>query len=90
MPSASDLIDALGGTTQVARLLGLKPPSVHEWRAKHIPLQWLVLLAVPIEKATAWRRWDLRPDDWYRIWPELVGAVGAPSLPLEEEVQRAA
>jgi hypothetical protein len=21
---------------------------------------------------------DLRPDDWHRIWPELIGAEGAP------------
>ena len=25
------------------------------------------------------RRWDLRPDDWHRIWPELIGAEGAPA-----------
>lgn len=24
------------------------------------------------------RRWELRPDDWRRIWPELDGAPGAP------------
>ncbi len=36
-----------------------------------------------IEQATdgAVRRWDLRPDDWHRIWPELIGAEGAPPLP---------
>ena len=22
--------------------------------------------------------WDLRPADWHLIWPELVGAEGAP------------
>jgi DNA-binding transcriptional regulator YdaS (Cro superfamily) len=27
------------------------------------------------------RRWDLRPDDWHRIWPELIGADGAPPIP---------
>ena len=33
-----------------------------------------------IEQATAGavRRWDLRPDDWHLIWPELIGAKGAP------------
>jgi DNA-binding transcriptional regulator YdaS (Cro superfamily) len=25
------------------------------------------------------RRWDLRPDDWHRIWPELIGTEGAPA-----------
>jgi hypothetical protein len=26
------------------------------------------------------RRWHLRPDDWHRIWPELIGAEGAPEI----------
>lgn len=35
---------------------------------------------VAIEQATDSRvmRWDLRPDDWSRIWPELIGAEGCP------------
>lgn len=42
-------------------------------------------LAVSIEResAGAVRRWDLRPNDWDRHWPELIGAPGAPSLPAE-------
>ena len=31
------------------------------------------------------RRWDLRPDDWHRIWPELIGADGAPPVPAEQQ-----
>lgn len=27
-------------------------------------------------------RWDLRPDDWHRTWPELVGQDGAPKAPI--------
>jgi DNA-binding transcriptional regulator YdaS (Cro superfamily) len=27
------------------------------------------------------RRWDLRPNDWHRIWPELIGTAGAPEVP---------
>lgn len=36
-----------------------------------------------IEQATggAVRRWDLRPIDWHRIWPELIGTPGAPDVP---------
>lgn len=26
------------------------------------------------------REWHLRPDDWHRIWPELIGADGAPPV----------
>lgn len=28
----------------------------------------------------ALRRWDLRPKDWHLIWPELIGAPGAPEV----------
>lgn len=34
----SELIDALGGTTAVALLCGVKPPSVSDWRHSGIPL----------------------------------------------------
>jgi len=30
------------------------------------------------------RRWDLRPDDWHRIWPELINIPGAPAVPEAE------
>jgi DNA-binding transcriptional regulator YdaS (Cro superfamily) len=26
-------------------------------------------------------RWAMRPNDWHRIWPELIGADGAPDVP---------
>lgn len=43
-------------------------------------------LAVLIERESsqAVRRWDLRPDDWFRHWPELVKAKGAPAIPTGE------
>lgn len=37
-------------------------------------------VALERESAGAMRRWDLRPNDWHLIWPELVGAAGAPEL----------
>lgn len=42
-----------------------------------------VHLAVALDLATDGqvRRWDTRPDDWHLIWPELIGAEGAPAVP---------
>jgi DNA-binding transcriptional regulator YdaS (Cro superfamily) len=39
-------------------------------------------LAVSIERESegSVRRWDLRPSDWDKHWPELIGAKGAPKL----------
>lgn len=34
------------------------------------------------------RRWDMRPADWHRIWPELVGSEGAPLVSGEQTVTR--
>ena len=36
-PTPSEIIDALGGTTEVARLCDIKPPSVSDWRKNGIP-----------------------------------------------------
>lgn len=40
-----------------------------------------VVLAVNVERESGGvvRRWEARPDDWHLIWPELIGAEGAPS-----------
>lgn len=43
----SEIIDRLGGTTEVARICQIKPPSVSEWRSSGIPAarrQFLALL----------------------------------------------
>lgn len=46
-PTDSQIIDRLGGTTEVARICQIKPPSVSEWRVAGIPparRQYLELL----------------------------------------------
>lgn len=72
--TSSEMIDRLGGTTAVAKLLNVKPPSVHGWRAGGIPDDKLIRLAPILERVTNGEvtRKDLRPDDWESIWPELA------------------
>lgn len=45
--------------------------------------------AVRVERAAgnAIRRWDLRPDDWHLVWPELIGVEGAPPVPKAEAAE---
>jgi len=73
-----------GRTVRVARLAGLAPAflsqianDIRTAPADHCPA---------IERACDYivRRWDLRPDDWHRIWPELIGTEGAPDVPTTE------
>ncbi len=70
--NTSKLIDSLGGTAKVAELVGIKSPSVSEWRANDkIPRDKLILLAPYFEKAGVISRKELFPDTWDLIWPEL-------------------
>ena len=65
-----------------ARDLGLNPDQVRQWRHGHDNRRPSPENCAAIEAATsrAVMRWDLRPDDWHRIWPELIGSKGAPSI----------
>lgn len=76
------LIDALGGTLAVAALVGVKPPSVSGWKdAGRIPADKRIRLAPIAESLGITTRKELFPDDWHRIWPELIGTEGAPDAP---------
>lgn len=78
------VVNLCGGPTKVAAALGVTAQAVCFWRdekrrlpVEHIPvLERLSGLQV--------RRWEFRPVDWWVIWPELIGAEGAPPIPAEE------
>ena len=72
----SDLIDNLGGTSAVARMAGVSPPTAHAYRYRGIPPE----RCPAIERATqgAHTVEALRPDvAWSRIadpsWPHPAG-----------------
>ena len=74
--NASDLIDLLGGTSAVARMAGVTPPTAHAYRYRGIPPE----RCPAIERATegAHTVEALRPDvTWSRIadpaWPHPAG-----------------
>jgi len=82
-------VAANDGITGLASLLGVTKGVVWAWIDRgRAPIE----RCYEIERATggAVRRWHLRPDDWYRIWPELIGADGAPAVPTPEPTERAA
>lgn len=75
MPAMTDLVRSLGGPTAVARMLGIKAPSVIGWAGKPPPDR-----CPAIERATGGRVTceQLRPDvAWQRIpdpdWPNPLG-----------------
>jgi DNA-binding transcriptional regulator YdaS (Cro superfamily) len=74
----------VGNFAALAKRLGVTPSMVSQWASGHRPVA--IERCVAIETATDGlvRRWDLRPNDWGAIWPELIGAEGAPAWPAEE------
>lgn len=78
-------IGVMGSVSALAKALGVTSSAAVQWRDNDRPIP--IERCVQIEQLTAGavRRWDLRPDDWHRIWPELVGADGAPPVPAESK-----
>lgn len=62
----------LGSQKALADALGVTPATVNQWINGHRPVP--VERCPEIERATSGQvtRRDLRPSDWWKIWPELV------------------
>ena len=83
-------IQHFGNQSALAAALGVRQPTVSEWLRGDRPVPIERCTAIEQASSGAVRRWDLRPDDWHRIWPELIGAEGAPEAPtLATEVSDA-
>jgi len=88
MSYISRAIREAGGPASVAASLGVSTQAVCFWRdsRRQFPVEYCARL----EEMGSFRvrRWDLRPEDWHRIWPELIGAEDAPPVP--DVVEKAA
>lgn len=80
----------LGGKVALAETLGISSVYLFQLAAGQGGRQPSPELCVRLEAITERhvRRWDLRPNDWHLIWPELIGSDGAPAV-ADEEPQKA-
>lgn len=87
MSSVRAAIEIAGGPAEVSRLLGVTVQAVCFWRdgKREFPAEHCAVLEAASKYGV--RRWELRPADWHRIWPELVGADGAPPVAPAEVAQ---
>lgn len=78
------------GSMSVATLrdrIGVKSDAqIRQWQHGYADRRPGPTYCTAIEQATERQvcRWDLRPEDWHLIWPELIGAEGAPAAPVAE------
>jgi len=81
-----DYFNAAGSLTvsELAKRIGVNNPAqIRQWQHSYADRLPSAENCVSIEQATGGcvMRWDLRPKDWHRIWPELIGMEGAPDVP---------
>lgn len=74
-----DIIKTLGGVNAVARLLGVRPPSVSNWLKRGIPDSRLREMGAQIEikSGGAFSRKERWPENYAIYWPELAENQGA-------------
>lgn len=68
---------------ELAREIGAHAPNVFAWASgrRPVPPRYAVLIERSETAQGLVRRWDLRPQDWWVLWPELIGTDGAPKVP---------
>jgi DNA-binding transcriptional regulator YdaS (Cro superfamily) len=74
---------ARGTKSDLARSLNLPAQLIGQWAngIRAVP----VFRCIAIERATAGAvtRRDLRPDDWWQIWPEMAQSTPSHATPQE-------
>lgn len=80
-----------GGASEFAARVKVSTVYLSQLAARQGGREGSPELCVVIERESNYqvRRWDLRPHDWHRIWPELIGGKGAPAIPTEPEAKAA-
>lgn len=67
-----------GNGKKLAEKLGVSPQYLSQMAAGDAAISPERASVIELESEGAVRRWELFPERWHRIWPELVGVEGAP------------
>lgn len=73
------------GLSPLASALGISVQRLSNWIERgNVPDK----LCARVEEATKYAvmRWDMRPDDWHLIWPELKRRKDAPPVKKVESI----
>ncbi len=72
MEAILQAIRQAGSQSALAKALGVTPPLIYQLATGRTAVS--VQIAVRIEQKFGISRRDLRPADWWTIWPELINA----------------
>ena len=89
MEAILQAIRQAGSQSALAKALGVTPPMIYQLATGRTAVS--VQIAVRIEQKFGISRRDLRPSDWWAIWPELIDdAHPAPPTATDPTEQQAA
>jgi len=71
MKLAQYLAAERGRCARLARTIGIAPAYLWQMAHGRRPVPPDVAPSIEAASNHAVRRWDLRPEDWHRIWPDL-------------------
>lgn len=76
----------VGGLTKLANMLGVSPPTVHEWKTlkRKVPAARCKSIVMAANGAVTLQ--ELRPNDWQDYWPELAAAPANTAHAATEKV----
>lgn len=64
--------EAVGSQAEMARILGVTPAMVNQLTKGHRPIPIEHCYAIETATGGVVTRRELRPDDWQKIWPDLM------------------
>lgn len=74
------LAEERGRSADLARAINENPAYLSQMAAGKRPVHPALVPQIVAYSKGRVQPWDLRPDDWHLIWPELKRAKGAPQL----------
>lgn len=76
---------------RLAEKVGVNPATLYQaMTAKGAGFSPAKCVQIEKDSEHELRRWDLRPNDWWLIWPELIGSAEAPRLRFDAQQEKAA
>ncbi|MBC8730016.1 transcriptional regulator [Paraburkholderia sp. UCT2] len=71
-----------GTAKRLAESLGISQSYLSQMAAGQSPISQERCFVIEQVTSGMVMRWDLKPSNWHKLWPELAGAPGSPPIPL--------
>ncbi|MGF6878384.1 transcriptional regulator [Paraburkholderia sp. MM5477-R1] len=75
-----------GTAKRLAESLGISQSYLSQMASGQSPISQERCFLIEQQTAGVVMRWELKPRNWHKLWPELISKPGSPPVPTAEEV----